>query len=216
MMMQMIVARGGRCAERIVYGDDVTDEGKDDLEKITKFLIQEKYLKGVDIYASIIKSYASYAGNATTNAANSLVGAIRVSTWFRTRNLELFALSNQFCSSLISVLHLQLPLSVVSHYQGSGELHVKPIFSNSNENSQLFTCKAAQNQSSSSSIMSRFQEYLQINTAHPNPKYYEAAYFILSQPESMSLESQTIEFVLSKPLVLLNWPTDSTSFWCSY
>ncbi|XP_021741264.1 ATP-dependent zinc metalloprotease FTSH 12, chloroplastic-like [Chenopodium quinoa] len=36
MMMQMIVAHGGRCAERIVYGDDVTDGGKDDLEKITK------------------------------------------------------------------------------------------------------------------------------------------------------------------------------------
>ncbi|KAL2897228.1 ATP-dependent zinc metalloprotease FTSH 12 chloroplastic [Bienertia sinuspersici] len=36
MMMQMVVAHGGRCAERIVYGDDVTDGGKDDLEKITK------------------------------------------------------------------------------------------------------------------------------------------------------------------------------------
>ncbi|KAH9620703.1 hypothetical protein KSS87_010135 [Heliosperma pusillum] len=36
MMMQMVVAHGGRCAERIVFGDDVTDGGKDDLEKITK------------------------------------------------------------------------------------------------------------------------------------------------------------------------------------
>ncbi|XP_048494740.1 ATP-dependent zinc metalloprotease FTSH 12, chloroplastic isoform X3 [Beta vulgaris subsp. vulgaris] len=36
MMMQMVVAHGGRCAERIVYGDDITDGGKDDLEKITK------------------------------------------------------------------------------------------------------------------------------------------------------------------------------------
>lgn len=36
MMMQMVVAHGGRCAERVVFGDDVTDGGKDDLEKITK------------------------------------------------------------------------------------------------------------------------------------------------------------------------------------
>lgn len=36
MMMQMVVAHGGRCAERVVYGDDITDGGADDLEKITK------------------------------------------------------------------------------------------------------------------------------------------------------------------------------------
>ncbi|MED6144837.1 ATP-dependent zinc metalloprotease FTSH 12, chloroplastic [Stylosanthes scabra] len=36
MMMQMVVAHGGRCAERVVYGDDITDGGRDDLEKITK------------------------------------------------------------------------------------------------------------------------------------------------------------------------------------
>lgn len=36
MKMQMVVAHGGRCAERIVYGDDITDGGTDDLEKITK------------------------------------------------------------------------------------------------------------------------------------------------------------------------------------
>ncbi|KAF5728183.1 ATP-dependent zinc metalloprotease FTSH 12 chloroplastic [Tripterygium wilfordii] len=36
MMMQMVVAHGGRCAERVVFGDDITDGGSDDLEKITK------------------------------------------------------------------------------------------------------------------------------------------------------------------------------------
>ncbi|XP_024958842.1 ATP-dependent zinc metalloprotease FTSH 12, chloroplastic [Cynara cardunculus var. scolymus] len=36
MMMQMVVAHGGRCAERVVFGNDVTDGGMDDLEKITK------------------------------------------------------------------------------------------------------------------------------------------------------------------------------------
>lgn len=38
MMMQMVVAHGGRCAERIVFGDDITDGGTDDLEKITKVI----------------------------------------------------------------------------------------------------------------------------------------------------------------------------------
>lgn len=36
MKMQMVVAHGGRCAERVVFGNDVTDGGQDDLEKITK------------------------------------------------------------------------------------------------------------------------------------------------------------------------------------
>nr|QKY65085.1 FTSH protease 12 [Passiflora tenuiloba] len=36
LLMQMVVAHGGRCAERIVFGDDVTDGGSDDLRKITK------------------------------------------------------------------------------------------------------------------------------------------------------------------------------------
>ncbi|KAL5813277.1 hypothetical protein ACOSQ3_028227 [Xanthoceras sorbifolium] len=36
MKMQMVVAHGGRCAECLVFGNDVTDGGKDDLEKITK------------------------------------------------------------------------------------------------------------------------------------------------------------------------------------
>ncbi|KAK2972038.1 hypothetical protein RJ640_005058 [Escallonia rubra] len=36
MKMQMVVAHGGRCAERVVFGDDITDGGRDDLERITK------------------------------------------------------------------------------------------------------------------------------------------------------------------------------------
>ncbi|XP_074286325.1 uncharacterized protein LOC141611637 [Silene latifolia] len=59
---------------------------------------------------------------------------------------------------------------------------------------------------SSSEIISRFQEYLRINTAQPNPNYYEATDFILSQAKSLSLESQVIEFVNKKPLILLKWP----------
>lgn len=54
--------------------------------------------------------------------------------------------------------------------------------------------------------VSRFQQFLQINTAQPTPQYYEAADFLISQAKSLSLEFQTIEFVEGKPLVLLKWP----------
>ncbi|GFQ03014.1 aminoacylase-1 [Phtheirospermum japonicum] len=57
----------------------------------------------------------------------------------------------------------------------------------------------------SPSIISRFQEYLRINTAHPNPSYYAASDFIAAQAKTLSLESQTLEFVKGKPLVLLKW-----------
>ncbi|XP_021753262.1 aminoacylase-1-like [Chenopodium quinoa] len=69
---------------------------------------------------------------------------------------------------------------------------------------QFITIKTTQDPSSA--IISRFQEYLRINTAQPNPNYYEAADFILSQANSLSLESQTIVFVKNKPLILLKWP----------
>ncbi|KAJ8761763.1 hypothetical protein K2173_004573 [Erythroxylum novogranatense] len=36
MKMQMVVAHGGHCAEHLVFGNDITDGGSDDLEKITK------------------------------------------------------------------------------------------------------------------------------------------------------------------------------------
>ncbi|XP_021811472.1 aminoacylase-1 [Prunus avium] len=62
-----------------------------------------------------------------------------------------------------------------------------------------------------SEIISRFQRYLQINTAQPEPLYREAADFILSEAASLSLESQTLEFVPGKPLVLLKWPGSDPS-----
>lgn len=54
-------------------------------------------------------------------------------------------------------------------------------------------------------IVSRFQEYLRINTVQPSPDYYKAAEFIISQAKSLSLESQTFELVKGKPLLLLKW-----------
>lgn len=59
---------------------------------------------------------------------------------------------------------------------------------------------------SSAAIISRFQQYLQIDTAHPNPHYQQVADFLLSQAKSIGLQSQSIEFVKGKPFVLLNWP----------
>ncbi|KAI3980270.1 hypothetical protein MKX01_028278 [Papaver californicum] len=56
-----------------------------------------------------------------------------------------------------------------------------------------------------SEIITRFQQYLQINTAQPNPKYYEAADFIISQAKSPNLGYETLEYVKGKPLVLLKW-----------
>ncbi|KAG7544402.1 Peptidase M20 dimerization domain [Arabidopsis suecica] len=54
-------------------------------------------------------------------------------------------------------------------------------------------------------IITRFQEYLRINTVQPNPDYYKAVDFINSQAKPLSLESQTIELVKGKPLLLLKW-----------
>lgn len=56
------------------------------------------------------------------------------------------------------------------------------------------------------SALSRFQFYLRINTAQPNPNYQEAADFLISQAKSLSLQPQILEFVPGKPLVLLKWP----------
>ncbi|XP_062081503.1 uncharacterized protein LOC133787035 [Humulus lupulus] len=76
--------------------------------------------------------------------------------------------------------------------------------------SLLFLSPATPNEDqtslSPSAAIARFQQYLRINTAHPNPNYYEAADFIISQAKSLSLESQTLEFVKGKPLILLKWP----------
>lgn len=54
-------------------------------------------------------------------------------------------------------------------------------------------------------IITRFQKYLRINTVQPNPDYIAAANFIISEAKSISLESQSIEFVTKKPIVLLKW-----------
>ncbi|XP_014490965.1 aminoacylase-1 isoform X1 [Vigna radiata var. radiata] len=71
----------------------------------------------------------------------------------------------------------------------------------------ILTAEASESESDSeeSSIISRFQQYLKINTAQPSPRYKEAAEFLISEGKRLSLESQSIEFVEGKPLVLLKW-----------
>ncbi|KAK7308338.1 hypothetical protein VNO77_41940 [Canavalia gladiata] len=64
---------------------------------------------------------------------------------------------------------------------------------------------SSSSESEESSIISRFQQYLRINTTQPTPRYQEAADFLLSEGKSLSLESQIIEFKAGKPLVLLKW-----------
>jgi aminoacylase len=65
--------------------------------------------------------------------------------------------------------------------------------------------------SEAAAAVSRFQEYLRIDTAQPSPDYAKAAAFITSQAESMGLESQTLELVVGKPLVLVKWPGRKSS-----
>ncbi|KAK5838187.1 Aminoacylase-1 [Gossypium arboreum] len=66
-------------------------------------------------------------------------------------------------------------------------------------------------QTDHSEIISRFQRYLQINTSQPSPDYQKSTHFILSQADSLSLQSQVIEFVQGKPIVLLQWPGSDPS-----
>ncbi|MBA0766234.1 hypothetical protein Gotri_015295 [Gossypium trilobum] len=66
-------------------------------------------------------------------------------------------------------------------------------------------------QADHSEIISRFQQYLQINTSQPSPDYQKSTHFILSQADSLSLQSQVIEFVQGKPIVLLQWPGSDPS-----
>ncbi|KAB2091344.1 hypothetical protein ES319_A03G185100v1 [Gossypium barbadense] len=66
-------------------------------------------------------------------------------------------------------------------------------------------------QADHSEIISRFQRYLQVNTSQPSPDYQKSTHFILSQADSLSLQSQLIEFVQGKPIVLLQWPGSDPS-----
>ncbi|CAB4266957.1 unnamed protein product [Prunus armeniaca] len=56
--------------------------------------------------------------------------------------------------------------------------------------------------------ISRFQNYLRINTAHPNPNYTAPVSFLTAIAQTLNLQIQTLHFMpsKSKPLLLLTWP----------
>ncbi|RVX22551.1 Aminoacylase-1 [Vitis vinifera] len=61
------------------------------------------------------------------------------------------------------------------------------------------------------SPITRFQGYLRINTVHPNPDYASAVSFLKSQALYIGLQTKTLEFARSKPLLLLTWPGSDPS-----
>jgi hypothetical protein len=54
-------------------------------------------------------------------------------------------------------------------------------------------------------VVKRLQEYLRIQTVHPDPDYTLVSVFLLSQATSVGLEARRLEFVKEKPVVLLSW-----------
>ncbi|KAI5670642.1 hypothetical protein M9H77_11006 [Catharanthus roseus] len=60
--------------------------------------------------------------------------------------------------------------------------------------------------------ISRFQQYLRINTAHPSPDYSSAVNFLTNFSLSIpSLQYQILHFASNKPVLIFTWPgSDST------
>ncbi|XP_010272799.1 PREDICTED: aminoacylase-1 [Nelumbo nucifera] len=59
--------------------------------------------------------------------------------------------------------------------------------------------------------ITRFQRYLRIKTAHPNPDYASAVSFFTSEVHSIGLKTLTLEFSPGKPLLLVTWPGSDPS-----
>ncbi|MQL76625.1 hypothetical protein Taro_009007 [Colocasia esculenta] len=73
------------------------------------------------------------------------------------------------------------------------------------------TPAAAADAAEDAAAISRFRQYLQINTSQPNPDYAGATEFILALAREQALDSEVLEFVPGKPLVLLKWPGRDSS-----
>ncbi|GMH00261.1 hypothetical protein Nepgr_002100 [Nepenthes gracilis] len=59
--------------------------------------------------------------------------------------------------------------------------------------------------------ITRFQKYLRINTAHPNPDYSSAISFLNSQAQSIGLRSQILLLTPDKPILIVTWPGSDPS-----
>ncbi|CAL9217839.1 unnamed protein product [Arabidopsis halleri] len=68
----------------------------------------------------------------------------------------------------------------------------------------IFSLQSSSSTSEDTPI-TRFQQYLRFNTAHPNPNYTAPISFLINQAQSIGLTSKTIEFVSGKPILLLTW-----------
>ncbi|XP_058190079.1 uncharacterized protein LOC131307543 [Rhododendron vialii] len=68
-----------------------------------------------------------------------------------------------------------------------------------------------QDQETTTTPITRFQQYLRINTAHPNPDYSSAISFLQSQSQLLNLTAHLLHFSPSKPLLLLTWTGSNPS-----
>ncbi|XP_065881955.1 uncharacterized protein [Euphorbia lathyris] len=59
--------------------------------------------------------------------------------------------------------------------------------------------------------ITRFQQYLRFNTAHPNPNYTAPISFLTSIAQSLALKTQIFEFIPHKHLLLVTWPGSNPS-----
>ncbi|KAI4307289.1 hypothetical protein L6164_030493 [Bauhinia variegata] len=76
--------------------------------------------------------------------------------------------------------------------------------------SLLFATESHEEQEQDTPI-TRFQSYLRIKTAHPEPDYSSAVSFLKSLAHSIGIQSQTLEFSPGKPVLLLTWPGSNPS-----
>jgi aminoacylase len=53
--------------------------------------------------------------------------------------------------------------------------------------------------------VTKFREYLRINTMQPNPDYSKCAGFLKNYAAELGLDYKQIEFVCGKPIVILSW-----------
>ncbi|KAA0033808.1 aminoacylase-1-like [Cucumis melo var. makuwa] len=67
------------------------------------------------------------------------------------------------------------------------------------------TAHYVDDESDQDSPISRFQRYLRIKTAHPDPDYATAVAFLRSQAQEIDLHTQVLEFGPGKPLLLVIW-----------
>ncbi|CAN0915308.1 ACY1 [Linum grandiflorum] len=56
-----------------------------------------------------------------------------------------------------------------------------------------------------STPVTRFQQYLRFNTAHPNPNYTAPVSFLTSIAHSLHLKTQIHEFLPDKPVLIVTW-----------